>query len=100
MYFLYPSAAQMPAKYHSNKVKPRGVSNRNRGLDWIRANATKGVIYFADDDNSYDVTLLEQVSGIIEPLEQKELFFNPIYYHSLTDAIHQEDLHVPGGPGN
>lgn len=55
----------MPAKYHSNKVKPRGVSNRNRGLDWIRANATKGVIYFADDDNSYDVTLLEQVSGII-----------------------------------
>lgn len=68
MYFLHPSAAQMPAKYHSNKVKPRGVSNRNRGLDWIRANATKGVIYFADDDNSYDVTLLEQVSGIIGPL--------------------------------
>lgn len=34
--------AQMPAKYRKNKVKPRGVSNRNRGLQWIRANATEG----------------------------------------------------------
>lgn len=52
----------MPAKYRKNKVKPRGVSNRNRGLDWIRANATEGVIFFADDDNSYDVLIFEQVS--------------------------------------
>ena len=36
------SLAQMPAKYRKNKVKPRGVSNRNRGLQWIRANATEG----------------------------------------------------------
>uniref|UniRef100_A0A1L8E218 Galactosylgalactosylxylosylprotein 3-beta-glucuronosyltransferase n=1 Tax=Nyssomyia neivai TaxID=330878 RepID=A0A1L8E218_9DIPT len=53
--------AAMPEKFRKNKVKPRGVSNRNRGLKWIRANATEGVFYFADDDNTYDVTLFEQI---------------------------------------
>lgn len=53
--------APMPSKYRRNKVKPRGVSNRNRGLEWIRANATEGVIFFADDDNSYDVLIFEQM---------------------------------------
>lgn len=56
---LFP--AQMPAKYRKNKVKPRGVSNRNRGLEWIRSNATEGVFFFADDDNSYDILIFEQV---------------------------------------
>lgn len=42
-------------------VKPRGVSNRNRGLEWIRKNATDGVFYFADDDNSYDVEIFNQM---------------------------------------
>lgn len=41
--------------------RPRGSSNRNRALDWIRENATEGVIYFADDDNTYDPLLFEQV---------------------------------------
>lgn len=54
-------AAQMPAKYRKNKVKPRGVSNRNRGLEWIRANATDGVLYFADDDNTYDLDIFDEV---------------------------------------
>ncbi|XP_055714265.1 galactosylgalactosylxylosylprotein 3-beta-glucuronosyltransferase P [Phlebotomus papatasi] len=53
--------AAMPEKFRKNKVKPRGVSNRNRGLKWIRANATDGVFYFADDDNTYDVSLFEQI---------------------------------------
>jgi hypothetical protein len=52
----------MPAKYRKNKVKPRGVSNRNRGLEWIRANASEGVLYFADDDNTYDVEIFDEVS--------------------------------------
>ncbi|XP_049772457.1 galactosylgalactosylxylosylprotein 3-beta-glucuronosyltransferase P-like [Schistocerca cancellata] len=42
-------------------VKPRGVPQRNRGLQWIRANASRGVLYFADDDNSYDIRLFEEV---------------------------------------
>lgn len=52
----------MPAKYRKNKVKPRGVSNRNRGLEWIRANSSEGVLYFADDDNTYDVDIFDEVS--------------------------------------
>lgn len=52
----------MPNKYKKNKVKPRGVSNRNRGLDWIRANATDGVFYFADDDNTYDLQIFHEVT--------------------------------------
>ncbi|XP_046679369.1 galactosylgalactosylxylosylprotein 3-beta-glucuronosyltransferase P-like [Homalodisca vitripennis] len=41
--------------------RPRGVSNRNRGLKWLRANATSGVFYFADDDNTYDIKLFEEM---------------------------------------
>ncbi|XP_053998471.1 galactosylgalactosylxylosylprotein 3-beta-glucuronosyltransferase P-like [Hylaeus anthracinus] len=54
--------APMPDKYKQKKgAKPRGVSNRNRGLHWIRANATKGVFYFADDDNTYDIALFDEI---------------------------------------
>lgn len=53
--------APMPEQYKKKKVKPRGVSQRNRGLEWLRANATNGVLYFADDDNSYDVSLFEEI---------------------------------------
>ncbi|XP_031368186.1 galactosylgalactosylxylosylprotein 3-beta-glucuronosyltransferase P [Apis dorsata] len=54
--------APMPEKYKQKKgAKPRGVSNRNRGLQWIRANATNGVFYFADDDNTYDIALFDEI---------------------------------------
>ncbi|KAF7989703.1 hypothetical protein HCN44_008377 [Aphidius gifuensis] len=54
--------APMPDKYKLKKgAKPRGVSNRNRGLSWIRANATDGVFYFADDDNTYDIDLFKEI---------------------------------------
>lgn len=59
--FFFLRAAQMPAKFRKNKVKPRGVSNRNRGLEWIRANASEGVLYFADDDNTYDLDIFDEV---------------------------------------
>ncbi|XP_017843782.1 galactosylgalactosylxylosylprotein 3-beta-glucuronosyltransferase P isoform X2 [Drosophila busckii] len=54
--------APMPEQYKKTKrAKPRGVSNRNRGLDYLRANATEGVLYFADDDNTYDINIFEQM---------------------------------------
>jgi len=54
----------MPAEEAKKKVKARGVSNRNRGLQWIRENDVDpdGIIYFADDDNTYDLRLFEEVS--------------------------------------
>ncbi|XP_053671812.1 galactosylgalactosylxylosylprotein 3-beta-glucuronosyltransferase P [Anopheles nili] len=57
-------AAPMPAQYRKQKVKPRGVSNRNRALQWIRANATEGILYFADDDNTYNLKLFEQLRHV------------------------------------
>jgi beta-1,3-glucuronyltransferase len=54
----------MPESYKTQAgSKPRGVSNRNRGLEWLRANATKGVFYFADDDNTYDIEIFEEVNN-------------------------------------
>ncbi|KAK7789203.1 hypothetical protein R5R35_014111 [Gryllus longicercus] len=54
--------APMPEEHKNRRgPKPRGVSNRNRGLAWLRANATTGVFYFADDDNTYDIQLFEEI---------------------------------------
>ncbi|CAN7988743.1 unnamed protein product [Ixodes pacificus] len=40
----------------------RGVSGRLRGLDWLRKHAAlPGVLYFADDDNSYDYRLFDEI---------------------------------------
>lgn len=50
----------MHVKYKGGK--PRGVASRTRGLQWIRENAREGVLYFADDDNTYDLELFREVS--------------------------------------
>lgn len=45
-----------------NWRKPRGVFQRNAALRWLRAQPeVRGVLYFADDDNTYDVRLFEEV---------------------------------------
>ncbi|XP_055378855.1 galactosylgalactosylxylosylprotein 3-beta-glucuronosyltransferase P [Condylostylus longicornis] len=60
----------MPDIYKKKKgAKPRGVANRNRGLKWLRDNIKNntensqmmGVFYFADDDNTYDISLFEEI---------------------------------------
>ena len=54
-----------PEYYKHEKWKPRGVLQRNTGLSWIREHHTKrncsGIVYFGDDDNSYDLRLFEKV---------------------------------------
>lgn len=46
-------------------LRPRGVEQRNEGLKWLRNNADiidrNGVIYFADDDNTYDIELFSEM---------------------------------------
>ncbi|XP_071535272.1 galactosylgalactosylxylosylprotein 3-beta-glucuronosyltransferase P-like isoform X2 [Panulirus ornatus] len=58
-YLLTP----MPEEYkkRTGVPKPRGVANRNGGMDWIRMHATEGVMYFADDDNTYDIRIFEEM---------------------------------------
>ena len=57
--------AVTPEYYKDDKWKPRGVLQRNTGLKWIRDHhSTKdcnGIVYFGDDDNSYDLRLFEEV---------------------------------------
>ncbi|XP_042234030.1 galactosylgalactosylxylosylprotein 3-beta-glucuronosyltransferase P-like [Homarus americanus] len=56
-YLLTP----MPNEYKKLRVKPRGVANRNAGLQWVRTHAKTGVVYFADDDNTYDIRVFEEM---------------------------------------
>lgn len=49
-------------KQSSNlKKNPRGVSSRRAGLHWVMENFGEGVVYFADDDNTYDLRLFSQM---------------------------------------
>lgn len=49
--------------------KSRGAEQRNLGIEWLQIMSSKGllgknhegVVYFADDDNTYDIELFEEV---------------------------------------
>ena len=44
-------------------MKTRGCSQRNAALQWIMENIEgDGVLYFADDDNAYDVRLFDELA--------------------------------------
>jgi len=54
----------MPSMYKTEKYKPRGVASRRAGLEWILKNhdkSKKGIVYFADDDNTYDLKIFEEL---------------------------------------
>ncbi|XP_012278811.1 galactosylgalactosylxylosylprotein 3-beta-glucuronosyltransferase I [Orussus abietinus] len=54
-------------KSDPNWKKPRGVEQRNAGLQWLRENLTEfhdGVVYFADDDNTYSLMLFREMRKI------------------------------------
>ncbi|XP_068736740.1 galactosylgalactosylxylosylprotein 3-beta-glucuronosyltransferase 3-like [Montipora capricornis] len=56
---------------HKNEIrrlKPRGVEQRNLAIEWIRKNInphrTPGVVYFADDDNTYDNRIFDEMRWV------------------------------------
>ncbi|XP_011882607.1 PREDICTED: galactosylgalactosylxylosylprotein 3-beta-glucuronosyltransferase I [Vollenhovia emeryi] len=65
-------AATTPPNYKlgrndPNWKKPRGVEQRNAALRWLRENlkqSDKGVVYFADDDNTYSIKLFGEMEKI------------------------------------
>lgn len=54
-------ASPMPEVYRKANIVPRGVANRRAAIKWIRKNAQKGVVYFGDDDNTFDLKLFEEI---------------------------------------
>ena len=58
------SAVSESAKKKPIPKRPaKGVDQRNSALQWLlKNNITRGVLYFADDDNTYDWRLFDQVS--------------------------------------
>ncbi|KAL2718733.1 galactosylgalactosylxylosylprotein 3-beta-glucuronosyltransferase I [Vespula squamosa] len=65
-------AAATPPNYKlgrndPNWKKPRGVEQRNAALRWLRKNlkpSDNGVVYFADDDNTYSLKLFQEMRKI------------------------------------
>ena len=50
-----------------NWTLPRGVDQRNSALLWIRnqlAGVKNGVVYFGDDDNTYDLKVFEEMRKV------------------------------------
>lgn len=55
-------ASPMPDIYRAYSSIPRGVANRRAAINWIRKNGKKpGVMYFGDDDNTFDLRLFDQI---------------------------------------
>lgn len=53
----------------SSSRAPRGTLQRNLGLRWLRDrlipnDSSEGVVYFADDDNTYSLELFEEVLAV------------------------------------
>ncbi|XP_037910115.1 galactosylgalactosylxylosylprotein 3-beta-glucuronosyltransferase S isoform X2 [Hermetia illucens] len=55
-------ASPMPDAYRSISPSPRGVANRRAALNWLRQNNKKtGILYFGDDDNTFDLRLFNEI---------------------------------------
>ena len=79
-------------------TKPRGIFQRNKALAWLRENQNiidlNGVVYFADDDNTYDIRLFEEVSFLI----RSRFIQNKQYLLVFKlDEIHQESVRMASG---
>ncbi len=70
---------------------PRGTMQRNLALRWLRENINpnsshKGVVYFADDDNTYSLELFEEVRYIWSTIHSV-LALNRFHLLHTADAL-------------
>ena len=83
----------MPAKYRASKgAKPRGVANRSLGLEWVIENRDEGMVYFADDDNTYDIRLFQEVGKLV--------FMNVLYFACIAVEEDESSVPLPHRPGH
>ena len=54
------------------KGKPFNIAGKRIGIDWLRKNVKNGVMYIAEDHNTYHRDLFEEVGSSIA---QRMLFF-------------------------
>ncbi|XP_076314527.1 galactosylgalactosylxylosylprotein 3-beta-glucuronosyltransferase 3-like [Tachypleus tridentatus] len=59
----------------------RGITNRKVALKWLRENTKEGVVFFADDDNAYDLRLFDEIRWT------KKVSVWPVGFASRTYAI-------------
>ncbi|XP_043929046.1 galactosylgalactosylxylosylprotein 3-beta-glucuronosyltransferase 1-like isoform X2 [Protopterus annectens] len=56
---------QSPKTIRQGSKAPRGTLQRNQGLQWLRqqynSNSVEGVVYFADDDNTYSLEVFDEL---------------------------------------
>ena len=80
---LTPPQFKMASK-DPNWLKPRGVLQRNAGLDWLRNQkrflAEQGVLYFADDDNTYSLDIFQEVRQLFVMLRAYTVQFVTIFF--------------------
>ena len=63
LYSETPPAVEALKRSNLSLAVRRGARQRNTGLDWLYSHAQlPSVVYFADDDNTYDLQLFEEVS--------------------------------------
>lgn len=91
-------AAMTPERYRPrphdpNWLQPRGVMQRNAGLEYLRSLSPSAVepdavMFFADDDNTYDLQLFEEM----RPTRKVSVW--PV---GLVGGLHVEKPHVEDG---
>jgi galactosylgalactosylxylosylprotein 3-beta-glucuronosyltransferase 3 len=85
-YIHLNEATPLDFKLNSNDKpwsKPRGVMQRNKALAWLREHRDElkeGVVYFGDDDNTYDIRLFEEVFFFILKYYSDYYYYLYIYY--------------------
>jgi Glycosyltransferase family 43 len=64
-----------PTANESTWRRPRGMLQKNEGLQWIRSNTKAdddALVYFADDDNTYHWRLFQEVIRRSDKADGKE----------------------------
>lgn len=55
-------SSPMPDFYRKATIIPRGVANRRAALKWLsNKKLNSGVLYFGDDDNTFDLKLFSEI---------------------------------------